>query len=73
MFPARFTEEKGMIIFYEKLVKIKECQAISVFAIECLPKVVVDKNKPFHCNRLSPVLSVVKTKVESGQTQARMH
>ena len=62
-----------MVFFYPKrIIKIKECQAISFFAVECLPEVVAEKDKPFHCNRFRSVCSVVKTKVEYGQTQARM-
>ena len=47
---------EGKIFFDQKrIIKIKECQAISFFAVECLAEVVVEKNKPFYCNPFRPV------------------
>ena len=65
---ASWVDVEGEMFFDEKrIIKIKECQAISFFfAVECLAEVVVEKKKkPFYCNPFRPVWSVVKTKVES--------
>ena len=59
---------------YYKSQRMSDYQCL---AIECLPEVVVEKKKKkkkkkkksFHLNHL---IGVVKTKVESGQTQVRM-
>ena len=45
-----------MFFYQKRIIKIKECQAISFFAVEYLAEVVVEKkNKPLYCNPFRPV------------------
>ena len=65
---------EGKIFFFlsKTYYKNQRMSGYQFFAVECLAEVVVEKNKPFYCNPFRPVWSVVKTKVESGQTQVKM-
>ena len=58
---ASLMDVEGKIIFDQRrIIKTQECQAINFFVVECLPDVVVEKNKPFHCNPFEVVVEKIK-------------